>query len=316
MNNKLHPEKTLILLKQIAKYAGFSPTPGLFDGKTGIAILLYHGSRCFHSSELELVADALIDDIIEEAEQIYSLGFTKGLSGIAWAINHLMNNEFIDFDTIYFDDIDRILFCDEEVPRRIDNSEYPFLGLYILSRYENSLNKNLWVGRASSYSNYMLKLIDVTGKNLFIRNRTLLTPFWYCLLKWKEYNLPFMHKDETIGQVVQSLKKITFKDTKTINSAFADQLFQTLLQLEVSVQLPEKLTITDINSIYFNQLLYSDILLPPKKILGESFSAIIEDKLLLKELLLLLNSKTIGLSHYISGFAWSLLQYNQPRKSQ
>lgn len=312
MKGKIYSDTTITLLEKIAKYSGFSSTPGLLNGKTGIAILLYHGSRCFNSPQYELVADALIEDITEETERINSLGFTKGLSGIAWGVNHLMSNGFIDFDAAFFEDIDRILFCDKEATNRIDKAEYSFLGLYILSRYDSSSDKSYWIVRANVYCSQMKKLLG-SKENLYTENPVLIIPFLYCLLKWKEYDLPVMNK-KIIGDVFYSLNKINCRDTKTINNAFANQLYQMLLKREVSVQLPEILTITDINTIYLNKLLYSDIFLFPKETLDKSFSLIIADKLLLKDLVMLLNPNMVGLSEYISGFTWALLQYNQTKE--
>lgn len=302
-------EVAMSLMDRIAKCSGFSSTAGLFNGKTGIAILMYHGSRFFRSALMESVADALIDDIIEEIQHINSLAFTKGLSGIAWGLNHLMCNGFIEFDATCFQDLDRAVFCDEEVPSKTDEAEYSFRGLYILSRYESSPDKSYWVAGANVYCNRMLKLLEIKN-NLFADNPALLIPFFYFLLIWKEYDLPYKNP-EIMEKVYQSFNKIIFSAKQPINSVFANRLYHELLQQDVSDQLPGILTITDINTIYLNQLLYPGVLLVPEKILRDCFSSIIADEKLQSELLLFLNPKTIGLSQIICGFAWSLLHYIQ-----
>lgn len=81
---KVHVLQELVL--KIAQLSGFSSHPGLFSGKTGLSILLFHASRYFQHPELEQTAGALLDDVIEESGRIISLDFGNGLSGIAWGI--------------------------------------------------------------------------------------------------------------------------------------------------------------------------------------------------------------------------------------
>lgn len=311
MKNKKYSETALIILEHIAKYSGFSSALGLFDGKTGAAILLYHGSNSFRSSQLKLVADTLIDDIIEDIDQITSADFSKGLIGIAWGINHLISNGFIVPDTTWFDNIDRILFCRDKGINMIDETEYSFLGLYILARYNGSSEKNFWIIKANDYCYKMLNLLETEG-NIFIQQPSLLMPFLYFMLEWEKCYFPFFG-NEIFRQALQSLTKINFGNPKTLNCHFTSHLFQKLSQKDVSIKLPEKLSMTDINIIYFNQLLYPDCFHFFKKPLRKNISLLIADERLFKELLFLFNHRAIGLSQYIPGFAWSLLQYNQTR---
>jgi hypothetical protein len=313
LRNKVYSETIKVLLEHIAKYSGLLSTLGLFDGKIGVAILIYNGSRYFRSPLLAKIADALIDDITEEIQHITSCGFTTGLSGIAWGINNLNDNGFIELDSDYFNDIDRILFCDEEITEGPDKAEYSFLGLYILSRYEGSSDKSYWITQGDIYCAQMLKLLE-SKQDLFTHNPSILIPFLYFLLKWREYSIPFINLKAFLN-VFRNLNKFILSDKHTINYAFANHLYYRLSEQYASIQLPETLTITDINTVYFNQLLYPDILLFPEKILSDSISIII-DKKPQKELLLFLNSETVGLSRYISGFAWSLLQFTKRFESK
>jgi len=304
-------ETTQTLLMQIAKYSGFSKDLGLFDGKMGVAILLYHGSRFFCSSEMELVADNLMDDILEEKMSIFSInshGFNKDTIEIAWGFNHLIINGFIESSIDFFDDIDKLLFLDEANVKKMSIAENLFLGLYILSRYENSREKNYWVGQADLYCNQIFKLVK-TYPNLFVKRTELLTPYWYCLLKWRQYNLPFMIQNENIIKVCRFINNFDCKDVKTNKAAINKQFFYKFCQHDEVSLFPEIVTICDINTIFLNKLIYQDLELPQQELLDKSITHIISDNRMLNELSILFNPQSIGISSYISGFAWTLLQY-------
>jgi hypothetical protein len=70
-------------------------------------------------------------------------------------------------------------------------------------------------------------------------------------------------------------------------------------------------SISDINSIYLNKLLYSDFIMPPSNQVSDILTKIVDDKKTLLELDSLTSYQNIGIQGYTSGFAWSLLQYLQ-----
>ena len=217
--------KTIVrLLEEIAKYSGFLDDLGLFEGKTGIAILLYHGSRYCNSPAIESVADALIDDILEESEQISTIGFTKGLSGIAWGMNHLANHGFIELENTFFDEIDSILFTKEVQGNYLSSMQYSLLGLYILSRYATSGDKDYWNCQANIYCDNIYGLTQTSGKEILFDNHNLyLTPLHYCLREWGKHNFPFLTHNNV--RQLQPIRDSDLKGTNTIKNVFAKKFF-------------------------------------------------------------------------------------------
>lgn len=83
--------------------------PGLWNGKTGLAITLFHLSKYTADTSYKTKADALLDEIIEEISFKMPFFFSTGLMGIGSGMMHLINEGFAegDPDTI-LSDFDRL----------------------------------------------------------------------------------------------------------------------------------------------------------------------------------------------------------------
>jgi hypothetical protein len=57
--------------------------PGLFNGKMGIAIFLYHFARKTRNALYDSYAGELIDEIYKEINSQSPVGFANGLTGLA-----------------------------------------------------------------------------------------------------------------------------------------------------------------------------------------------------------------------------------------
>ena len=73
--------------------------PGLFNGKTGVALGFYHLSRRTGNDLYLHFAEKLIDESIGALNENTPLDFAEGIAGIGWAIEYLVRNGFIDADT-------------------------------------------------------------------------------------------------------------------------------------------------------------------------------------------------------------------------
>jgi hypothetical protein len=79
--------------------SSFCENSGLLHGKTGIAILFYMLHRHTGHTVYEDYAGELIDEIYEDITIQSPVDFENGLAGIAWGIEYLVQNGFIDADT-------------------------------------------------------------------------------------------------------------------------------------------------------------------------------------------------------------------------
>lgn len=79
---------------------------GLYSGKMGFAIFLYHYSQFTDNTLFAEFAGELIDEVCESIYNGISLSFCNGLSGIGWGLEHLAKNHFIEIDdNSIFEDI-------------------------------------------------------------------------------------------------------------------------------------------------------------------------------------------------------------------
>lgn len=299
MYRKTHVPILRNLLIQIAKHAGFSSCQGLFDGKMGTSILLYHGARYMEIPELEQVADSLVDDVLEGLEQM-GFDFSSGLSGVVWGIHHLKVNGFIEPESNFFDELDTLFFENKASVLKNDVFQYPLLGLYINARLADSSNKTFLNERAMDYCKHMLTQLDA-----FNGASSQLTPFLYCLWQWRSENSMF---NNIVMAVCHKLSYLKEPLVKSYQSDVLSQLYNKLCGMG-NTSFSEEYTLTDIKTIFFYKLLFEKITLPSWNLINGTFAQMLSNRCLTDELLLLSNHQNQGLTQNISGFAWSLLQY-------
>jgi len=106
---KTSQQNTDELLERIANHliinSSIIKDIGLYHGKMGIVIFFFHYSRYTNNSIYEEFAGKLLDEIFEEIHDEIPINFESGLCGIAWAIEYLIENKFVEGnpDEILFD---------------------------------------------------------------------------------------------------------------------------------------------------------------------------------------------------------------------
>jgi len=116
---------------------------GLLEGKMGIAIFFY---RYYKYTKKNLYRDfggELIDEIYNEIHLYSPLDFINGLTGIAWGIEYLVRNKYVNADSDeVLEDLDKKIL-EWDVRRIMDTSlETGLTGLayYIINRCSNRDN--------------------------------------------------------------------------------------------------------------------------------------------------------------------------------
>jgi hypothetical protein len=116
---------------------------GLFHGKIGLCIYFFHLAKQTKDKEHQKLAEKLIDEVYSEVSQNQPpLDFENGLAGIAWGIEHLVQNNFVDANT-------------DQILSNVDDRIYS----HIVTQKELTF-KNL--------TGYMIFIISrLRGKNLY-----------------------------------------------------------------------------------------------------------------------------------------------------
>lgn len=98
------------LINALLLHSSFIDNLGLLNGKMGISIFFYHLARETGNSIYEDYAGELIDEIYDEISLNTPMDFANGLAGIGWGIEYLVQNHFIEADTVeVLEEIDKRL---------------------------------------------------------------------------------------------------------------------------------------------------------------------------------------------------------------
>lgn len=95
MNDIRNLKKTI---QHLILHSPFLEDIGLFHGKLGISIVLYHYARYTNDSLYQNIADNLLEQVITAIPPSIPIGISNGTCGIGWGICHLLENGFIDGD--------------------------------------------------------------------------------------------------------------------------------------------------------------------------------------------------------------------------
>ena len=70
-------------------------SPGLLEGKTGVAVYLYHYARYSGDTGYSRLADSLLSEITTGISK-RDISLSTGLSGVGWGISHLLKERLIE----------------------------------------------------------------------------------------------------------------------------------------------------------------------------------------------------------------------------
>jgi|GEM_PF-89176 len=121
-----------LLVKESNNFIYF---PGLFNGISGVVLFLTYYFRFSGDEKYYRCAIDLIEKIISRIQYEFTdASFSNGLSGIGWAIRHMVQNELLEIDENMFEDLDPYL--DESMLLSISDSRYEmFQGAIGISKY-------------------------------------------------------------------------------------------------------------------------------------------------------------------------------------
>jgi len=91
---------------------------GLYNGKMGLILFFYHYFKANNKAVFEDTANELMEELEEDIHVGLTISFSSGLSGIGWGIEYLIQNNFVEGDSLEVcEEIDKKIM--EKDPRRI-----------------------------------------------------------------------------------------------------------------------------------------------------------------------------------------------------
>lgn len=141
---------------------------GLFYGKMGVVVFLYHYASIFQDDFYENIAIKLMWEIFSQVHENTSIDYADGLLGIGCAIEYLHQNEFIegDIDEILadFDSLFELILYDEE---RKEEVECNLKGLACYYQFRISGKSELTSKQMEKNKSNMLYLYEFMKENDF-----------------------------------------------------------------------------------------------------------------------------------------------------
>ncbi|MCG2588209.1 lanthionine synthetase LanC family protein [Rhodohalobacter sulfatireducens] len=154
---------------------------GLLNGKMGISIYFFHLAKNTSDGKHQEIAETLIDDVYQEVSKGRTPpNFEDGLAGIAWGIEYLVQQGFVEAETddvlsVVDDKIYRHLVSADELPSGILEGIMGYI-LYILSRLEG---KDIHDESTDSFifKRLLIELVNRLGDNIENRKFSTEEPF-------------------------------------------------------------------------------------------------------------------------------------------
>lgn len=96
---KTHPEQK-DFLSSVSKHliinASFLDDPGLYNGKMGIVLFFAHYAKWSGKEICNDFASKLLDEVYAQIHTDTPINFSKGLCGIGWGMEYLLQNDFLE----------------------------------------------------------------------------------------------------------------------------------------------------------------------------------------------------------------------------
>lgn len=102
----IEKERSASVLSKLDEIAGIlykadidSEVIGLFTGKAGVALFYFYYAKLINSEKYYNHAINLFSEVFEYVENFTDVEYCHGLTGIGWAFEHLIGNNFIEADS-------------------------------------------------------------------------------------------------------------------------------------------------------------------------------------------------------------------------
>ena len=163
INESFHERGNIIhkkdLLEDIAHHVllncNLLENDGIINGRMGTVLFLFHYARYSKCKIYSQIANSVLNDILSNLTNQTPLSFENGLLGIAWGIEYLKQNKFINCDTNeILEEIDNKIFDFDytNLEKEISCIQLIDITLYVLSRLY-SINKE---NKYNPFSNNIL----------------------------------------------------------------------------------------------------------------------------------------------------------------
>ena len=117
---------------------------GLLSGKAGISLFMFYNGRYFKNDRYEKYAKHILEDVFKDINNDSLLPtFCNGLAGVGWAVNHLVENGFIEKESLeVLNDFDSYLYNSMNAYSRSGNFDFLHGATGIAFYFTKRIKKN------------------------------------------------------------------------------------------------------------------------------------------------------------------------------
>lgn len=179
---------------------------GLLNGKMGIVIFFSHYSKHTQKDIFDDIAGNLLDNVLSKIHKKLPINFDSGLTGIGWAIEYLIQNKFMEGDSLTVcKQIDEMIMKTD--PRRLNDLtlESGIEGLlhYILAHIQGVQNQSGILPFDADYLKDVYSAVNKLDKNKIQKRLCILINEYVNFYQGKEvkYSInikPFLRKRKVI----------------------------------------------------------------------------------------------------------------------
>lgn len=84
------------MIRHLILHSSFLDNIGLYHGKLGVALCLYHYAKHIKDPLYNEIADDLLEQVLSNIPVQMPIDFANGICGIGWGICYLLNNRFVE----------------------------------------------------------------------------------------------------------------------------------------------------------------------------------------------------------------------------
>jgi hypothetical protein len=313
MKNKVS-EYLKRLIEQLFANIFSSENFDLLNGQAGVAILLYHYSRYKQQDKtIQSISDKLLDIVVEKISKESEYETVS----IAISICYLMKDKFIELDTSIFESVDNWIFnYKNKDGSHIDFSKKVLTGIYIYYRITFSESEDIiiWKKRMKDFFKAIHTMLynELYRFNFPVFNCSDLSTILYLCFKFEndddlKNEIGLIYKD-LIPIIELSIRE---EDNNSAKYLLSWLLNNTILGLNYHpvISAWDSVTLMDINHFFLYRYIL-DIKVETPKIIEKEICSTINNEKYINKLLSLLTPNTSGLSSYVAGFTWALLQWD------
>ena len=198
------------MLHIVMQHANSMSDLGFFSGRMGLIVFFLHYYRYTQCKVYEDIADNLMDGVLDKIHKKTLMNFSSGLAGIGWVIEYLIQNEFMEGDSLEVcREIDYMIM--KKDPRRLHDYslEIGLEGLlhYVLAHLQGVNKTTTEQPFDSIYLDDLFSAVTALDKEKTTKNMQVLVEKYIAFYQGKkmDYTMdikPFLRKDNISEKVL------------------------------------------------------------------------------------------------------------------